>query len=394
MATTTIAPDLLQTDLLVLHNLLQNIRDDRRASPKDEIPLKSPDQTSTVALAESLPSSSSYEDEPTLSQLSLLKDRPTAFCTWDLDDHVFSTTKDPSSSPTALKNHILHRYVTFAQTIVRNPLDVVFLTHILLYLSTSVPSAILLYNNFTVLHAVLHWLMQSYYCGSFTLLLHNHIHNGGLFMRTPWLAVADYVWPYVLEPLMGHTWDSYYWHHVKHHHVENNGPGDLSSTIWYQRDEFTHFLIYLGRFMFLIWIELPAYFLKKRRYRDAIVVFAKEMGTYAAIVMLARWKFLPTLFVFIIPLIQMRIGLMVGNWGQHALVDEEDPESDFRSSITLIDVPVCNLFSTKLSLLVLSHLSFRSCHITQPFFSKSGSPLCTIVQPLLLQRRLAYLPPP
>ena len=32
--------------------------------------------------------------------------------------------------------------------------------------------------------------------------------------------------------------------------------------------------------------------------------------------------------------------MMVGNWGQHALVDEVEPDSDFRSSITLIDVPV------------------------------------------------------
>ena len=31
---------------------------------------------------------------------------------------------------------------------------------------------------------------------------------------------------------------------------------------------------------------------------------------------------------------------MIGNWGQHALVDDLEPNSDFRSSITLIDVPV------------------------------------------------------
>jgi hypothetical protein len=31
---------------------------------------------------------------------------------------------------------------------------------------------------------------------------------------------------------------------------------------------------------------------------------------------------------------------MTGNWGQHAFVDEVEPDSDFRSSITLIDVPV------------------------------------------------------
>jgi hypothetical protein len=31
---------------------------------------------------------------------------------------------------------------------------------------------------------------------------------------------------------------------------------------------------------------------------------------------------------------------MVGNWGQHAFVDEANPKSDFRSSVTVIDVAV------------------------------------------------------
>ncbi len=50
------------------------------------------------------------------------------------------------------------------------------------------------------------------------------------------------------------------------------------------------------------------------------------------------WR--PTLFVLILPFTLMRIGLMVGNWGQHAFVDADEPDSDYRSSITLIDVPV------------------------------------------------------
>ena len=48
------------------------------------------------------------------------------------------------------------------------------------------------------------------------------------------------------------------------------------------------------------------------------------------------------IFVLVIPFVLLRLGLMVGNWGQHALVDEVEPDSDFRSSITLIDVPVRN----------------------------------------------------
>jgi hypothetical protein len=64
---------------------------------------------------------------------------------------------------------------------------------------------------------------------------------------------------------------------------------------------------------------------------------------------LARWNFKPTLFVFLLPFFILRLGLMIGNWGQHALVDDVDPNSDFRSSITLIDVPVsCRIKNEKL----------------------------------------------
>ena len=40
------------------------------------------------------------------------------------------------------------------------------------------------------------------------------------------------------------------------------------------------------------------------------------------------------LFTLILPLIVTRIGLMVQNWAQHAFIDEEDPISNFRSSLT------------------------------------------------------------
>ncbi|KAI5806097.1 fatty acid desaturase-domain-containing protein, partial [Geopyxis carbonaria] len=170
-------------------------------------------------------------------------------------------------------------------------------------------------------------------------MLHNHNHNGGVLTRRgPW-AVFDKLFPYVLEPLMGHTWDSYYNHHVKHHHVEANGPGDLSSTIRYQRDELTHFLHYLGRFLFLVWIELPIYFWTHRKRAMAVRAFLTELSAYAFIVLMARWQLRPTIFVLMLPLLQMRIAMMVGNWGQHALVDEVEPGSDYRSSITVIDIP-------------------------------------------------------
>lgn len=233
---------------------------------------------------------------------------------------------------------IVKPYVAWAERIVRRRADVVFLTHLGYYCATIIPSAFYLYYRFSWPHAACHWLLETYYAGPFTLLLHNHIHNNGLMV--PKYAWLDHAFPYLLGALLGHTPNSYYYHHVKHHHVEENGPDDLSSTIRYQRDELFDFLSYLGRFLALVWIELPLYFFQRHKYALAFKSLLSEASSMAAMYWMAKYDFHPTLFVFLIPLIQMRIFMMVGNWGQHALVDEIEPNSKFRSSITLIDSQV------------------------------------------------------
>jgi hypothetical protein len=249
------------------------------------------------------------------------------FCGWD--------EKDLSTWFCAI---IVRPYVIWAEGIVRRRTDVVFLTHISLYCATLIPSAIYLYYRFSWLHAACHWLLEIYYAGPFTILLHNHIHNNGLLARK--YAWFDQLFPYLLGPLLGHTPNSYYYHHVRHHHVEENGPEDLSSTIRYQRDELFDFMVYLGRFLAFVWIELPLYFFRRRKYGLAFKSFMFEVSSMAVIFCMIQYDLRPTLFVFLIPLIQMRIFMMIGNWGQHAFVDEAEPKSNFRSSITLIDSQV------------------------------------------------------
>lgn len=253
---------------------------------------------------------------------------PTVFSAKDLSDiqHGF------------FRQHILVPYMNWARTVVRVETDVVMITHLLLYLCTTVPSAIYLFIHFNWWHAVMHCVMQGWYMGAYTLLRHQHIHMRGVLNKK--YAVVDELFPYLLDPLMGHTWNSYYYHHVKHHHVEGNGPNDLSSTIRYQRDDIGDFLRYVGRFYFLIWFDLPRYFLRTRKPGLACKAAACELGNYAFLYLLCtRVNARATIFVYIIPLALMRLALMAGNWGQHALVDEVEPDSDFRSSITLIDVP-------------------------------------------------------
>jgi hypothetical protein len=242
--------------------------------------------------------------------------------------------------PAVVYQHVVLPYVAWARTIVRHETDVLMLTHLIMYFTTSLPSALWLFYRFTYLHGILHLAMQFWYVGTYTLMMHQHIHMRGILAKRPFLRVIDTLFPYITDPLMGHTWNTYFYHHVKHHHLEGNGPNDLSSTIRYQRDELLHFLHYVGRFLLLIWLDLPLYFFRTGRTANGIKAFLWEFSNYTALYTLFHLNRGATIFAFLGPLFLMRIGLMVGNWGQHAFVDADEPDSDFRSSVTLIDVPV------------------------------------------------------
>lgn len=256
---------------------------------------------------------------------------PTVFTSYDVD--FLRSGVIP-----AFLRRLLESYISWARGMVRVETDVVFVSHLLLYFTTTLPSAILLFFRFSYVHAIFHVLMQASYMGPYTLLKHQHIHMHGVLSKK--LSLIDNIFPYIMDPLMGHTWNSYFYHHVKHHHVEGNGPNDLSSTIRYQRDSLVHFLHYLGRFYFLIWFDLPLYFLRSGRKTLALKSCLWEVSSYAAIYTLYKLNPAATTVVLLLPLSLLRIALMVGNWGQHAFVDEDEPDSDFRSSVTLIDVAV------------------------------------------------------
>ncbi|KAF2658532.1 fatty acid desaturas-like protein [Lophiostoma macrostomum CBS 122681] len=254
------------------------------------------------------------------------------------DPTVFVSVDTPDIKNPILRKWIIDPYIRWARTIVRVDTDVVMLTHLMLYFTTSVPSALYLFYHFRWWHGLLHFAMQIYYLGPYTLMMHQHIHMRGILSKS--LGWLDHSFPYILDPLMGHTWNSYYFHHVKHHHVEANGPDDLSSTVRYQRDDVWNFLHYLGRFYFLIWFDLPRYFLRKRKSGLAVKAGGCEIANYIYLYLLfTKVNARATFCVYLLPLAIMRLGLMIGNWAQHAFVDEVEPESDFRSSITVIDVP-------------------------------------------------------
>ena len=86
---------------------------------------------------------------------------PTIFTTWDNADIPI------------IPQVWLNAYVRWAQTIVRKPTDVVFVSHFLIYSTTVLPSAAwLLFGSFSYLHGILHLLYAIWCAGSFTLMMY------------------------------------------------------------------------------------------------------------------------------------------------------------------------------------------------------------------------------
>ncbi|KAL6859764.1 hypothetical protein ACO1O0_003788 [Amphichorda felina] len=325
--------NLTRADVLVLQNLEADISDCLLGAGSNGHGNGNTAKNATPSLAvKKNPEQAQDRDESTLAALEALNDpkdahfEPTVFNNVDLSTLTLHPT---------VQKWILNPYLRVARSIVRVETDIVMLTHLLLYFSTSVPSALFLFWRFSWVHGILHAIMQVSYMGTYTLMMHQHIHMRGILNRR--LAIFDHVFPYITDPLMGHTWNSYFYHHVKHHHVEGNGPDDLSSTLRYQRDNIFHFLHYVGRFYVLIWLDLPTYFFRKGRATIAMKAAFWELSMYYTVYTLFRLNSRATICVVLIPLLLMRAGLMVGNWGQHAFVDHDEPDSDYRSSITLID---------------------------------------------------------
>jgi hypothetical protein len=261
------------------------------------------------------------------------------------EPNVFATVDMRNiSTKSTFYRFFLKHYMSWAKSIVRHETDIIMLTHLILYFTTALPSAIWLFCRPSYLRGVLHFAMQFQYMGSYTLMMHQHIHMRGILARKPFISWFDKLFPYVMDPLMGHTWNTYYYHHVKHHHIEGNGPDDLSSTVRYQRDDIFHLMHYIGRFFLLVWLDLPLYFIRKGRPSLGLKVAAWEITNYAILYATFQLNRTACCFVFLLPLLFTRLGLMIGNWGQHAFVDADDPESEYRSSITLIDVAVSCLF--------------------------------------------------
>ncbi|NJK88807.1 MAG: fatty acid desaturase [Myxococcales bacterium] len=186
------------------------------------------------------------------------------------------------------------------------------------------------------------WLLLGYcaaaliYTPPYILALHVSSHRGVFKPGFRWLQTIA-VW--LLGPFAGQSPETYRVHHMGMHHTEGNMPDDLSSTMAYKRDEVLHFAHYFGRFFFFVQLELGLYHARRGHWRLLRQLIVGEASYLACLGLLLVLNPSVTLAVFVFPLLLARVGMMCGNWAQHAFIDASDPANPYRNSITCIDSP-------------------------------------------------------
>ncbi|MEM6726209.1 MAG: fatty acid desaturase, partial [Bacteroidota bacterium] len=170
--------------------------------------------------------------------------------------------------------------------------------------------------------------------GPYILMLHNTSHRK--FFKPEFQFLNHYI-PWVLGPFIGQSPETYFGHHIGMHHAENNLEEDRSSTMKYQRDKLSHFLHYYGTFMAVGIIHVADYFIKKKRQKFVVMVIRGELTFFLLCIGLSFISFPATLFVFILPIIIARFGMMSGNWAQHAFIHQDKPGNSWVNSITCIN---------------------------------------------------------
>jgi hypothetical protein len=141
---------------------------------------------------------------------------------------------------------------------------------------------------------------------------------------------------WILNPMCGRVPHFYRAQHVLIHHVENNGPEDVQTTVHGDRSSFLHLARCALRFG-LSWsfgIDVWRYLHRKRR-SECILLVAGFAFWFGAIALLAVHNAMAALTILAV---RFMVGLPVAvyTFYWHGLVDVENVDDVFGSSIDLV----------------------------------------------------------
>jgi hypothetical protein len=145
---------------------------------------------------------------------------------------------------------------------------------------------------------------------------HKAVHKLGLF-KSP---VLNFYHHFVLGPFYGFPGQTFAYH-VFNHHVENNGPDDITYIMNYRRDRLDDFFRFLWTFVGVTTIAPLLYYRKKGRkepLRRATISLALNVIIFSAgFYFLGPWV---AFIVFVVPLMAGSFVTGIHTWAEHGFV--------------------------------------------------------------------------
>ena len=133
----------------------------------------------------------------------------------DVEEYIRAFAWFPNEAVPMLLQPLLKSYLKLSQSLLRDKRDVIFVTHIILYLQLLIYSALLtvpisaasLIYSFSITKLVIHVLVIVGQATPYVLMLHCVCHRP-LFKKS--ISVLDGLVHYVLAPFFGQSWNSFY----------------------------------------------------------------------------------------------------------------------------------------------------------------------------------------
>ncbi len=202
------------------------------------------------------------------------------------------------------------------------------------------PLAVLLYLPFITgwvwwMLAVIFQIVNALLRAPFGLMMHSISHRQ-LFKKKYKNSIYYITW--FIGPLIGHTPETYFSHHIGMHHPEGNMPEDDSSTMFYQRDSIKDYFKYFAAFFFTGMAGLISYLKKRNRKKLARKALTGETVFFIICIILCFINWQATVAVFIITFLISRALMMLGNWTQHAFIDPDNPQDPYKNCINCLNI--------------------------------------------------------
>jgi hypothetical protein len=217
--------------------------------------------------------------------------------------------------------------------LLNDPRDVVYLGLLArLTLLPIVAAALFAVRPLSWILVAIHVALVASSIGPFVTGFHDLTHHVIFKRRYRWL---NHLAQWVLSTLMGSPPMTFFSHHVAMHHVRNNGPTDVHSTMPYQRDSFRDFSVaYLRLFFGAI---ATARWHWRRGHKRLVWQTLGGEGFFWVLTALLGWiHWQATVVCLVLPLFVCRTLFIVGNWAEHAFVDPLAPANIYRMSTNIL----------------------------------------------------------